>query len=99
MQLLRLDQYAQSFLLSVCRLSQLSRIFHKTAQTSCKSLIEWCVCRIHSVKSTRGLLMRYSPPGQLCCPPIPGDTVRAECDGGALSSDFGALLLRGMDHQ
>jgi len=43
--------------------------------------------------------MSYSPPGQLCFPPIPGYTVRADCDGGALSSDFGALLLRGIDRQ
>jgi len=43
--------------------------------------------------------MRYSTPGQLCFPPVPGYTVRADFDGGALSSDFGALLLRGIDRQ
>src|SRR5919108_3721578 len=43
--------------------------------------------------------MRYSTPEQLRFPPIPGYTVRADFDGGALSSDFGALLLRGIDRQ
>src|SRR5262245_60414492 len=43
--------------------------------------------------------MPYSTPAQLRFPPISGYTVRAECDGGALSSDFGALLLRGIDRQ
>lgn len=38
-------------------------------------------------------------PKQMCFPPIPGYTVRADFDGGALSSDFGALLLRGIDRQ
>jgi Transposase DDE domain group 1 len=41
--------------------------------------------------------MSYSTPEQLRFPPIPGYTVRADFDGGALSSDFGALLLRGID--
>jgi hypothetical protein len=36
---------------------------------------------------------------QLRFPPLPGHTVRADFDGGALSSDFGALLLRGIDRQ
>jgi hypothetical protein len=43
--------------------------------------------------------MAYSTPEQLHFPPIPGYTVRADFDGGALSSDFGALLLRGIDRQ
>lgn len=43
--------------------------------------------------------MSYSTPEQLRFPPIAGDTVRAACDGGALSSDFGALLFRGIDRQ
>jgi hypothetical protein len=43
--------------------------------------------------------MLYSPPEQRCFPPLPGYTVRADCDGGALSSDFGALLRRGIDRQ
>ena len=43
--------------------------------------------------------MRYSNPKQLCFPPIAGHTVRADFDGGALSSDFGPLLLRGVDRQ
>jgi len=38
-------------------------------------------------------------PKQLCFPPIAGQTIRADCEGGALSSDFGALLLRGIDRQ
>jgi hypothetical protein len=38
-------------------------------------------------------------PKQLCFPPIAGQTIRADFDGGALSSDFGALLLRGIDRQ
>jgi DDE family transposase len=43
--------------------------------------------------------MRYSTPEQLRFPPMAGLTVRADFDGGALSSDFGALLLRGIDRQ
>lgn len=43
--------------------------------------------------------MHYSTPEQLRFPPIPGYTVRADFEGGALSSDFGALLLRGIDRQ
>ena len=30
-------------------------------------------------------------------PPVEGLTVRGDFDGGALSSDFGPLLLRGID--
>jgi hypothetical protein len=43
--------------------------------------------------------MLYSTPEQLRFPPIAGYTVRADFAGGALSSDFGALLLRGIDCQ
>jgi hypothetical protein len=43
--------------------------------------------------------MRYSSPKQLYFPPVAGHTVRADCEGGALSADFGPLLLRGLDHQ
>src|SRR5215468_12476536 len=43
--------------------------------------------------------MRYSNPEQLCFPPVGGQTIRADFEGGALSSDFGALLLRGIDRQ
>jgi Transposase DDE domain group 1 len=43
--------------------------------------------------------MSYSSPMQLCFPPVGGQTVRADFEGGALSSDFGALLLRGVDRQ
>jgi hypothetical protein len=43
--------------------------------------------------------MLHSTPEQLRFPPLPGYTVRADFDGGALSSDFGALLLRGIDRQ
>jgi hypothetical protein len=43
--------------------------------------------------------MAYSNPKQLCFPPVAGQTVRADFEGGALSSDFGALLLRGVDRQ
>jgi Transposase DDE domain group 1 len=43
--------------------------------------------------------MSYSTPEQLQFPPVSGYTVRADCDGGALSSDFGALVLRGIDRQ
>jgi DDE family transposase len=38
-------------------------------------------------------------PKQLCFPPIAGQTIRADFEGGALSSDFGVLLLRGIDRQ
>lgn len=43
--------------------------------------------------------MPYSTPQQLRFPPIAGSTIRADFEGGALSSDFGALLLRGIDRQ
>ena len=43
--------------------------------------------------------MQDSTPEQLRFPPLSGYTVRADFDGGALSSDFGALLLRGIDRQ
>lgn len=43
--------------------------------------------------------MLHSTPKQLCFPPVAGQTLRADCEGGALSSDFGALLLRGVDRQ
>ena len=43
--------------------------------------------------------MPYSTPQQLHFPPIAGYTIRADFEGGALSSDFGALLLRGIDRQ
>jgi len=43
--------------------------------------------------------MLHSTPEQLCFPPIAGYTLRADFEGGALSSDFGALLLRGIDRQ
>jgi hypothetical protein len=43
--------------------------------------------------------MRYSSPQQLCFPPVAGQTLRADFDGGAFSSDSGPLLLRGIDRQ
>jgi hypothetical protein len=43
--------------------------------------------------------MVYSTPAQLSLHPIAGQTVRADFEGGALSSDFGVLLLRGLDRQ
>src|SRR6266511_3896671 len=43
--------------------------------------------------------MFHSTPKQLCFPPTAGQTIRADFEGGALSSDFGALLLRGIDRQ
>src|SRR6266478_3236243 len=43
--------------------------------------------------------MLYSNPEQLSFPPVAGHTLRADFEGGALSSDFGALLLRGIDRQ
>src|SRR5438093_1113237 len=43
--------------------------------------------------------MSYLSAKQLCFPPIAGQTIRADFEGGALSSDFGALLLRGIDRQ
>jgi hypothetical protein len=43
--------------------------------------------------------MLYSSPQQLCFPPVAGQTLRADFDGGALSSDCGPLLLRGVDRQ
>ena len=43
--------------------------------------------------------MSHSTPKQLGFPPVAGQTIRADFEGGALSSDFGALLLRGVDRQ
>lgn len=43
--------------------------------------------------------MNDSIPTQLRFPAIAGFSVRADFDGGAMSSDFGALLLRGADQQ
>ena len=43
--------------------------------------------------------MFHSTPKQLCFPPVAGQTLRADFEGGALSSDFGVLLLRGVDRQ
>src|SRR5262247_508618 len=43
--------------------------------------------------------MPYATPQQLRFPPLAGSTIRADFAGGALSSDFGALLLRGIDRQ
>src|SRR6266436_6938085 len=43
--------------------------------------------------------MSYFSAKQLGFPPIAGQTIRADFEGGALSSDFGALLLRGIDRQ
>jgi Transposase DDE domain group 1 len=57
------------------------------------------LCNCYSVQTKEGLLLAYSTPEQLCFPPIAGQTVRADFQGGALSSDFGALLLRGIDRQ
>ena len=57
------------------------------------------MCTHYSVQTAEGLLMPYSTPTQLCFPSVAGYTVRADFDGGALSSDFGALLLQGIDRQ
>ena len=43
--------------------------------------------------------MAYATPAQLSFPPVAGHTVRADFEGGALSSDFGGLFLRGIDRQ
>jgi hypothetical protein len=43
--------------------------------------------------------MSESIPVQLRFAPIPGFTVRGDFEGGAMSSDFGPLLLRGVDRQ
>jgi hypothetical protein len=43
--------------------------------------------------------MPNTTPTQLRFPSIPGYTIRGDFDGGALSSDFGPLLLRGVDRQ
>jgi Transposase DDE domain group 1 len=43
--------------------------------------------------------MVYSTPAQLSFPPVAGHTIRADFEGGALSSDFGVLILRGIDRQ
>lgn len=43
--------------------------------------------------------MSDSIPTQLRFPTIAGFTVRADFEGGAVSGDFGALLLQGVDRQ
>lgn len=43
--------------------------------------------------------MSNSTPEQLRFPPVAGMTIRGDFEGGALSSDFGAVLLRGVDRQ
>ena len=43
--------------------------------------------------------MSESTPAPLRFPPIPGFTIRGEFDGGAMSSDFGPIILRGVDQQ
>ena len=43
--------------------------------------------------------MSKSTPEQLRFPPVAGLTVRGDFDGGAMSSDFGPMILRGVDHQ
>ena len=43
--------------------------------------------------------MPESIPVQLRFPPVAGLTVRGDFDGGAISSDFGPLILRGVDRQ
>lgn len=43
--------------------------------------------------------MSDSPQIQLRFPSIPGFTIRGDFDGGAMSSDFGPMILRGVDKQ
>ena len=43
--------------------------------------------------------MVSSTPEQLSLHPVAGHPVRADCEGGTLSSDFGVLLRRGIDRQ
>jgi len=43
--------------------------------------------------------MASTTPERLSFPPVAGHTVRADFEGGTLSSDFGPLLLRGVDRQ
>ena len=38
-------------------------------------------------------------PEQLRFPPVAGLTVRGDFNGGAISSNFGPMILRGIDHQ
>ena len=43
--------------------------------------------------------MSNSSPAQLRFPSMPGFTIRGDFDGGAMFSDFGPILLRGVDQQ
>jgi hypothetical protein len=43
--------------------------------------------------------MQYSTPERLGFPPTTESIVRADFEGGAWSSDFGALLLRSIDRR
>ena len=43
--------------------------------------------------------MSKSTPMQLRFPPVNGLTIRGDFDGGALSSDFGPMILAGIDRQ
>ena len=54
---------------------------------------------IYSGKVRGDLPMAYATPEQLAFHPIAGHTLRADVEGGALSSDCGVLLRRGIDRQ
>ncbi len=43
--------------------------------------------------------MSESTPEQLRFPPVAGLSVRGDFDGGTLSSDFGPMILRGVDQR
>ena len=43
--------------------------------------------------------MSESTPEQLRFPPVAGFSVRGDFDGGGMSSDFGPMILRGVDRQ
>src|SRR6266566_8871262 len=74
-------------------------MFHKNGQPSCQSLREEDAGPILSVKPTRGLLLPSLSATPLGLPPITGQTIRADGEGGAVASDCRALLLRGRDRQ
>jgi hypothetical protein len=53
---------------------------------------------LYTVKISWGVLMAYASPRQLGCPPVAGQTLRADCEGRAWSAACCTLLLRGGAH-
>jgi len=73
----------------------LARIFYKSRRISFNHLIYWGYANNASLEAETKPPIGVSSPTQLRFPLNAGFTIRAEFNGGAMSSDFGAFLLRG----